>query len=170
MMPLSAEQQDSIHPPSEKGCSRKLGCRFWPFSETEEAAVPKALVCKTGCSETLLSANHHGFFCFVTNLSSNPSRSGAPGCIGSSSGHKPLENRLTNRLQWFAVQLNHNIVCHTSPGAGGLLGKKHASTVCGSITVQTAVGNSRQAAPSGTILVSVEGQSVEGAKRRRIEA
>jgi hypothetical protein len=43
-------------------------------------------------------------------------------------------------LQRFAVQLNHNIVCHTSPGAGGLLGKKHASTVCGSITVQTAVG------------------------------
>ncbi len=32
-------------------------------------------------------------------------------------------------LQRFAVRLNHNIVCHTSLGAGGLLGKKHASTV-----------------------------------------
>src|SRR5215217_844371 len=33
------------------------------------------------------------------------------------------------RLQRFAMRLNHNIVCHTSRGAEGLLGKKHSSTV-----------------------------------------
>jgi hypothetical protein len=36
--------------------------------------------------------------------------------------------------------------------------------------VQTAVGNSRRVALSGILLVWVEGQSVEGAKRRTIEA
>jgi hypothetical protein len=44
-------------------------------------------------------------------------------------------------LQRFAVQLNHNIVCHTSPVQEVFSVRSIHRTVCGSITVQTAVRN-----------------------------
>src|SRR5918994_183469 len=50
-------------------------------------------------------------------------------------------------LQRLAVRLNHNIVCHTSRGAGGLLGKRSMHRRCG--WVNNSANRCRTSPPCG---------------------